>query len=326
MRALRINSERGSLMEILTGVPTVAKGLFELTSTKSGHRHTRSGGGPKPKVIHLKTGQTQSIPFINVDFEESISPRLAVLRGEILGAIPFQERVIGEQVYVRSQLFSESDKGRPWVYVSPAERAKEAEAKKAEGSSPASLVSGPSSAESGYGRLVDLLEHARSVVEVGKREVDGQQTTEFEAQLYQQQLMTKSGAKREKRLAKTLKSSKSTLDLFLAPDGLPVRTRLQIMHGQVGVSVVADIFATEIPISVQPPPAGETITKAELEKLQGQEPGGSLPPPTKQEQAADRHFVACVKKRLGKHPSKAPRRKLRRVLDECERSAKRGSR
>lgn len=317
MRTLRINSERGSLEEVLTGVSAGGKGILEAVSSKPSHR--------KRPITHIRTDSKQSIPFFTADFETSISPKLAVVRGELLGSISFQERVIGEQTYIRSPLLVQSDGNRPWLYVSPAEEAEEEKAKReAEGkSSSTSVVPGPEGAEAGFGKMIQMLAHARSVVEVGPREVDGQPTTEFEADLYPAQLAGKSNSKTSKAAEKALGRSKLTLDLYLASDGLPVRTRLQTRLGKVGLLVVADILATEIPVSVQPPPASETITQAELKKLEEQEAGSTAIHESKREKEEARRMGACISKRLSKRRNHVSERQFNKIAHECERISKR---
>jgi hypothetical protein len=41
--------------------------------------------------------------------------------------------------------------------------------------------------------------------------------------------------------------------------------RILMQTHEVGIDMTEDILATEIPVSVQPPPASETISKAEIE-------------------------------------------------------------
>lgn len=325
MRTLRINSERGSLEEILTGVSPGGEGILESVSSKpSRGRGKRRGDGAKRPTTVIPTRSKQSIPFFTADFETSISPRLAVVRGEILGTTPFQERVIGEQSYLRSPLLAQTDGNRPWLYVSPAELAEQEKAKKeAESDSPStSVVPGPESTEAGFGKMIELLAHARSVIEVGPREVDGQQTTEFEAELYREQLTGRSKAKGSKAVKRASGPSKLKLDLYLSPEGLPVRTRLQTMLGKVGLSVIADILATEVPVSVQPPPAGEIITAPELKQLEEKEAGPALTHPSKRERRQARRFNACMQRHLPKGARHLSKRKLNKIWGECERIAR----
>jgi hypothetical protein len=318
MGALHMNSERGSLVEVLTGVSQGAKGLFEGTSSKPSRRHRkRSVPRRKPTAVRLTTHPKQSVPFLTADFEASVSPKLAVIRGEILGGLPFQERVIGEQVYTRSPFLAQGDHGKPWLYTSPAEEAEaKAKSKKRTAAGESSLSSelpGPESAESGFGGLIELLDHARSVIEVGPREVDGQQTIEFEAELRSAKLGGGSSSKTSKSVKKALRRSKLTLDLYLASDGLPVRTRLQTTLGKVGLSVVSDILATEIPVSVLPPPASETITEPELKKYAEATMEAHL---TKRERRELKRFETCLKR----HRSRGRlvgKRERKKIMREC---------
>lgn len=321
MRTLRINSERGSLEETVTGDSLGGAGILESIASKpSGKGKGRSGGRKSTKAV-IRDHNEQSIPLVTADFETSISPKLAIVRGQLLGSIPFQERVIGEQAYIRSPLLVQSDGSKPWLYVSPAEQAEERKRKEAEGSS-TSLVPGPESEEAGFGRMIEMLAHARSVIEVGAREVDGQQTTEFEATLYSKQLTGSAKSKVSKAVKKALGGSRPKLDLYLASDGLPVRTRLQTRLGKAGLSIVTDILATEVPISVQPPPASETITQAELEKLEEQEASSTAIHESKREKKEARRFSACTQRLLPKGQKHLSARRFRKIVRECERIAK----
>jgi hypothetical protein len=306
MRALHINSERGSVVEVLTGVPLGGKGLLKPMSSKP----SRHGG--KHTVVRLTTHPRQSFPFLTADFETSVVPKLTIVRGDIFGTISFQERVIGEQAYTRLSLFAQLDGGKPWIYVSPAELAEEKAQKSAEGGS-APVSPGAQSVESGFGKLIETIEHARSVSEVGPKEVDGQQTTEFEAKLNGGQL---AGASSASKISKAAKKAlgRSTLELFLAEDGLPVRTRIQTWVGKAGVSIVQDILATEIPVSVEPPPASETITEAELKEHEEKSLEVHL---TKRERKELRRFEACVRRHRPKGARAVTRREGKKILREC---------
>lgn len=315
MRSLHINSERGSLEETVTGDSLGGDGILEAVSSKPSHR--------KQPTTHIRTGIKQSIPFATADFETSISPKLAIVRGQLFGSIPFQERVIGEQAYIRMPLLAQSDGSKPWLYVSPAEQAEEKKSKEAEGNnSSTSLVPGLESEEAGFGRTIEMLAHARSVIEVGAREVDGQETTEFEATLYGKQITGSAKSKASKAAKKALGGSRPKLDLYLASNGLPVRTALRTRLGSAGLSVVADILATEIPVSVQPPPASEIITEAELKKLQEQEAGSTATHLSKREKKEARRFDACMQRRLPKGHRHLSTRKFNKIWSECERIAK----
>jgi hypothetical protein len=109
MQALRINSERGTLVEVVSGASLGGEALLGLTSDKRSRRKRDR----KETVVHLTTHPKQSIPFVTADFEASVSPKLAVIRGTILGGLSFQERVIGEELYMRSPLLTAIGSGKP---------------------------------------------------------------------------------------------------------------------------------------------------------------------------------------------------------------------
>jgi hypothetical protein len=322
MQTLHINSEQ-AVAEVYVSGPHLGQ-LFGLVHGKHPVQK-RSHGHVELLHTSLPQAPKQTIPLLTLDVETSISPKLAAIRAVLLG-IPIQAREIGEQLYTRSPLLTQNDGGRPWIYESPAEQA-EARANQS-GEGEASLfpqLGSASGEEGGFRKMAEELAHARSAVEIGPKTVDGQQTTEFEVVPATEQLLGKRPARGRSKRKQEMPHTKMTLDVYLAVDGLPVAMRFHIVKGSDAVVIATDILATEIPIPVQPPPASETITRPELEKLHEKEAGAGLHPPTKQEEAEERRFVACARKRLGKHPSKASRRKLRRTFHECERIAKRGA-
>jgi hypothetical protein len=315
MQALHVNSERGTLVEVLTGGSLGGESILGLSSIKrSRHRRDR-----KETVVHLTTHPKQSIPFLTADFEVSDSPKLAVIRGNLLGAFSLQERVIGEQVYARSSLLGLIDGGKPWVSTSAAERAQEQEhsgekgGEKEGGEEGGSSITESAGAE--YGKLIDLLAHAGSVLEIGPREVDGQRTIEFEAKLDSEQLLDASStSKLSEAKKKRLGRSTLRLDLFLADDGLPVRTRMQTQIGKAEITVVEDVLATEVSVSVQPPPASETITAAELKKHEEKSPEVHL---SKRERKEIRHFENCLQRHRPKGHRPLTKRERKQILREC---------
>ncbi len=236
-----------------------------------------------------------------------------MIRGTVLGGLAFQERTIGEELYLRSPLLTALDGGKPWVSTSPAERAQEqeqAQSSEEDVSSPTSTI-----AESGFGKLIELLDHAGSVVELGRKVVDGQQTIEFEAKLDGEQLLSASStSKPAKAEKKALRHSDLTLNLFLADDGLPVRTRMQTKIGKAEISVVEDVLATEISVSAQPPPASETITEAELKEHEEKSLKVHL---TKRERKEINRFEACVKRHRPKGDRPLAKRERKQVLRHC---------
>lgn len=331
MGTLHVNSERGTVVVSVGGVSSGGVGgLFEVAPTK-GSREVSAVERESDALLRLPLAPPLNVPVLMADFESSVSPRLAIVRAELLGVISLQLRVIGEQTYTRSSLFDLLDLSgnplKPWISESEAERAKERKGKKAEGESPLPSFGG---GEGGFGKLLASLAKARSIVEVGPAVIDGQQTTEFRAKL---ELTVKRPA--GSALLGSTSSSKNapkrlreTLHLYIASDGLPVRVADETRIGKARLDATVDTLATEIPVSVQPPPASETITKVEQEKQQESEARGMLEaesrPPSKREREVARRFSACMnRQRLPKRLTKADVRRLRKAFHECERIAKR---
>ncbi|MFZ2051202.1 MAG: hypothetical protein WAU69_09780 [Solirubrobacteraceae bacterium] len=319
MKALRVNTERGTIVESLGGVGFgSAGGLLEAAEGKQAQSEGKVATAIDP-TVRLPLAPPMSIPLLTIDFEASVSPRLAIIRGEFLGGISLQLRLIGEQEYERSPFLGLLVSGKPWVYVSPAERAKERASNTTEGASPVSVTGEP---EAGFAKLIAWLAKARSVVDMGPAVVDRQPTTEFRATLdLEKTLSAANGGSSKAGRRKRLVHEHETLYLFLASDGLPVRTHEQVRIGTGRLDLTTDILATEVPVSVTPPPASETISQAELEK-QEKEAGPGLTHLSKREREEARRFGACMDKHFSKHAKHVSKREFNKVVHECERISK----
>ncbi len=62
--------------------------------------------------------------------------------------------------------------------------------------------------------------------------------------------------------------TKFELEVFIAPNGLPVRTRVTVESKQTTVSFRVDTLATGVPVNVQAPPAKRVITEAALTRIE----------------------------------------------------------
>lgn len=317
MSTLRINSVRGTITESTSGVSLGSAGSL---------MEALEGGQPSGKNKHaaasaavtkLPVAVPLNLPLLTADFEVSVSPRLAAIRGELFGGLPVQFRLIGEDEYTFMPIFALIPGSKSWISTTAAERS--AEESRNGGKHSAELPT-LGEAMTGSRKLIALLAKARSVVEVGPANVDGQRTTEFKATLGLSVPVgaSKPPAHRRRRHAE------ETLHLYLAPDGLAVRTQAMVQMGTERVADSTDILATEVPVSVVPPPAGETISQTELNKRQ--EAGSGLSQPlhlTKRQQAEGRRMSRCMRKRLAKQPTRGRRHAVRKDLRECERIAKR---
>jgi hypothetical protein len=216
-----------------------------------------------------------------------------------LGAGGSQERTIGSTVYTYTPSVASFDGGRPWVRSSkPVSKPGGESAGFAGVSDSLSATASGSGAGNApvapFAKLIEDVNGALSVQEVGPTTVDGQQTTEFivssslERVLSPKQLaaLTKathtlgtllSPVESPKQHAETKQHSEEaakklgltpvTLELFIAPNGLPVRTISVTGNRSAGIGAEEDILALEIPVVVHAPPARETIGEAQLHKL-----------------------------------------------------------
>jgi hypothetical protein len=58
------------------------------------------------------------------------------------------------------------------------------------------------------------------------------------------------------------------MELFIAPNGLPVRARVTFAAEGATIALRVDTLAINIPVHVTPPPARQTIDEAQLKRLE----------------------------------------------------------
>lgn len=326
---MRLPKSVGGLSGILTAKPTGKRAghgrrphghagrSARRRAPRARGRGRRSGRGRSGAAQPRRAPRT--LPLLDGTGRISASPKEAVLNFKLLGALPVEARVVGEHAYLRESLLSHIDHGRPWLAISPAELEQQ------QGLSGAPGVLSAAGEGGLFGGLVRALAHAGAVDRVGTATVDGQQTTEFAARLDAAKLLREQLAKEPnglpKHARKLLRGASATLGVYIEPDGLPVRMSFLIGIGPISMAMRIDIVATEVPVSVQAPPASETITEAELTKLaRSQKP----PPLTRRQQRRLRRYSRCVGAHLRKrarrlHGSGVLRRALRRAQRKCRR-------
>jgi hypothetical protein len=223
--------------------------------------------GPAGGFNHI-FGRASSVfvPLLTIAGEVSLGPPPeASFTASILG-IAISGRLIGSTLYTNEPYLSRIDGGRPWVEGRDSSLAR---ALGGQSNGPTGSVAEPAT---GFAALAKLIAHAQSIAELGPANVDGVPVTRFKlavpfAALQQPARSRKSRAlaRRERKLfAPVLR-----VELFLAETGLPVRTSLVLAprHGKGELIEQSDITAIEVPVTVQAPPAAETITAAELKRL-----------------------------------------------------------
>ncbi len=206
------------------------------------------------------------VPLLTVAGEVSLGPPPeASFTASFLG-IAISGRLIGSTLYTDEPYVSRFDGGRPWV------EERNQSLGHALGSS--SLAPGASGAESGsdFKGLSALIARARSIAELGPANVDGQPVTRFKLSVPIAAIEQPGRSRKSRRAARIrhkLFEPLLRIELFLAENGLPVRTSIVVIarHGKGEVIAQSDITAIDVPVIVQAPPAAETITAAELKRL-----------------------------------------------------------
>ena len=119
-----------------------------------------------------------------------------------------------------------------------------------------------------FAELINLLTtRVGPVTSGGGALVQGQQTTEFTAAV-EPRLLIKGITKED--LANFEKEAPiESLQLFLTESGLPLRVVTTIHTKDLESVNTTEILAVNVPVTVKPPPARETIGQAQLRKLSG---------------------------------------------------------
>lgn len=278
-------------------------GLGELGPAGGGAELGAGVTGPKGGVVFSTVGAFRISPP-----EASTTSKvegLGLPPGERtpLGSTTSKERTIGNTVYTYRPSIESYDGGRPWVRSKQTSPPKSDDESAALGGLSDSLVPARSgddtrgaSAAAPFAKLIEDVNGALSLQEVGPLTVDGQQVTEFTASLTMATLLpgkeletfTKAlsslgeippsaketpkqreeAKKRREEDAKKVRELPVELELFIAPSGLPVRTITVIGNRNEAIGSEEDILALDIPVVVHAPPARETIGEAQLRKLE----------------------------------------------------------
>jgi hypothetical protein len=210
--------------------------------------------------------------------ELSDSPPEGQAVAGIFGLAAAQTRVIGNTVYTYERAAARIDGGRPWVR-------KQAKGQ-ATGVDPANMLGSDKPGLQGtFSGLIEQLDDALAIVESGPVTVESQRAIEFDATLDPKPFLEKleaakpkrpkrpfgsllEGPEASRRPAKPPKPLALGLEVFIAPNGLPVRERYTFSDEGITVAVRVDTLAVNIPVSVTPPPASQTIDEAALQRIE----------------------------------------------------------
>jgi hypothetical protein len=231
-----------------------------VTSERIAGKDTISG-----KLPH-KLGSPKAVSTV-YSGERSISPEFVnatlTIAGRTLTLLQ-----LGNTLYTHDAAIAKRDGGRPWV-------AEKLTAKNGLfGTSPS--LGGGGSGSSGapsptpFKAEAELLKEGSSIRALGASTVDGQATVGFAGTLTAQRLAE--GLLTKKELAKLKREHlklKGSFETFIAANGVPVHTKVLLSIGKLRFGTSADVLAIDFPVAVPaPPPAAETISAAELLKLE----------------------------------------------------------
>jgi hypothetical protein len=207
-------------------------------------------------------GSGLSGPLVTADLQLREQPLAAEVHLNVVGS-KLEERVIGTTLYVNDPAVGRRDGGRPWVRV-PKRGISELS-----GLAPSAISNGPQTQDVLTSLLTQLA--PQNIKEVGPSTANGQPATEFTGTIDLAKLLVASlGPKLAKQLqqqTKALGGLTTTLDLFVAANGLPTRTVIAVNSKTAAFTITVDILAINIPVAVHAPPSRRTVPYSKVRKL-----------------------------------------------------------
>jgi hypothetical protein len=283
MAQIRFNSERfrlaaevsiseGAFAGLLSGAPS---------TTSSGSEANLFGGSSQVRAVASDVPPVQEGAKITFSAGgegiASLSP--AAGEFEVKEGKPITwERLVGGKLYEYQPSNPTSHPHRLWVSrkVPASNELLGASSHLAEGALPGS--------QSSFLGLIALLSKAQRFESSGATTLAGQPVSGFTAILSPADLI--SGGNVEKELKGLTKSglTSASLEVLIAPSGLPVRVRLVLGGTLSSAAITVEVLGLEVPVNVQPPPPRQTITAARLRQIEA------------------RH--ACIKLHVSKHKTR----------------------
>jgi hypothetical protein len=204
---------------------------------------------------------------VKIAGEESTSPEVAAITETLLGKT-IDIRLVNHVIYVHDASIAKYDGGRPWV------------AESVPGASTGlfgshTTLGGGSSGSSGastaskFKTAIALLKASNDVRALGASTVEGQAVTGFAGSANPREIEESSlPAKLRAEIVKSHIKPAATFEVFIAANGLPVRSHFVLQLGGLKLAVTEDVPAVDFPVaSVSAPSAAETITADELKKI-----------------------------------------------------------
>lgn len=178
-------------------------------------------------------------------------------------------REVGKTEYVYIRRLARADHGRPWIRLGSGGLSELITVNGHPlklGKSKLPSASEPALLEPPFAALDKTLAGAREVRELGSGTVDGQPVTSFLAVLEPSQLKSEAVASAS-RVVGPAAPPTTTMEVSLAPSGVPVRTLLLEQSKQLTESASLELPAVNFPLVIQAPPAARTISLAAFRKL-----------------------------------------------------------
>jgi hypothetical protein len=174
-------------------------------------------------------------------------------------------RVVNKTIYIRDASIAARDGGRPWLEEN------EQSINKLLAANP-NLNKGTglgSSATAGeFKETATLVSTSKDIRSLGTSTIEGQSVTGFAGKVDPRKL-------EESELPSSIKSrldrvhALGAIEIFIAANGLPVRTVLELAFDGVRMDVTENVLAEDYPVvAIVAPPASETISAAEAVKLE----------------------------------------------------------
>jgi hypothetical protein len=197
--------------------------------------------------------------------ELSTSPQAASITETTLGKT-LSAKVVGNTIYIHDPSIAKLDGGRPWVAESLSSSGGSF------GSNPSLGGSGGSSGSGSTDKFkteTALLTASKDVRSLGASTVDGQAVTGFAGTADPKEIEQSAlPAKLRAEIVKSHIKPAATFEVFLAANGLPVRSHVVLALGAVKLNRTEDVLAIDFPVAaIAPPPAAETISGAQLKKF-----------------------------------------------------------
>ncbi len=196
--------------------------------------------------------------------ELDTSPQAAAITETVLGRT-LQLRLVGGALYIRDASIAKRDGGRPWIKESVGPTGGPFGADPSIGGG----ASGGGASSTHFKSEIELVKASTDVRSLGASTIDAQPVTGFAGTLDPRQIeQSVLSAKLRKAVSRAHVKPSAGFEVFLAANGLPVRSHIVLSLGGVKLNVTQDVLAIDFPIvAIAPPPAAETISGAELKKI-----------------------------------------------------------